>query len=125
MKIVILFAVFFVCRIFQNIFTKRTSGLVNGRTQLLTYTSYQYLLCMLLSLPAFLSAKAAFPTTPALIWAVIGGIAMFSSSMCCLMALKSGAPIVPIFFGAITVMNLFEAIKNVGNVGCVDFLFIV
>ena len=105
MKIVILFAVFFVCRIFQNIFTKRTSGLVNGRTQLLTYTSYQYLLCMLLSLPAFLSAKAAFPTTPALIWAVIGGIAMFSSSMCCLMALKSGVLfILTTLFSSISIM---------------------
>ncbi len=105
MKIVILFAVFFACRIFQNIFTKRTSGLVSGRTQLLTYTSYQYLLCMLLSLPAFLSAKADLPTVPALIWAVIGGIAMFSSSMCALMALKSGVLfILTTLFSSISIM---------------------
>lgn len=91
MKIFLLFAVFFICRIFQNIFTKRTSGLVNGKTALITYTSFQYLLCMLLSLPSLFFIKTAFPTAPALIWAVIGGIAMFSCSMCCLMALKSGA----------------------------------
>lgn len=90
MNIILLFTAFFMCRIFQNIFTKRTSGLVNGKTQLLTYTSYQYLLCMLFSLPALLTANSAFPGTSAIIWAVIGGIAMFSSSMCCLMALQSG-----------------------------------
>jgi len=90
MKIILLFASFFVCRIFQNIFTKRTSGLVNGRTQLLTYTSYQYLLCMLFSLPALFAANFTFPGAHAIVWAVIGGIAMFSCSMCCLMALQSG-----------------------------------
>lgn len=90
MKIILLFTAFFVCRIFQNIFTKRTSGLVNGRTQLLTYTAYQYLLCMLFSLPALVTADFALPGAAAVIWAVIGGIAMFSCSMCCLMALKNG-----------------------------------
>ncbi len=90
MNIILLFAAFFVCRIFQNIFTKRTSGLVNGKTQLLTYTSYQYLLCMLFSLPALLAANFALPGASAVIWSIIGGIAMFSSSMCCLMALQNG-----------------------------------
>ncbi len=90
MKIVLLFTAFFICRVFQNIFTKRTSGLVNGKTQLLTYTSYQYLLCMLFSLPALFAANSAFPGTLAIMWAVIGGIAVFSSSMCCLMALQNG-----------------------------------
>lgn len=90
MKIILLFAAFFVCRIFQNIFTKRTSGLVNGRTQLLTYTSYQYLLCMLFSLPMLFASNLKMPDFPALIWAVVGGIAMFSSSMCSLLALQNG-----------------------------------
>ncbi len=90
MNIILLFAAFFVCRIFQNIFTKRTSSLVNGKTQLLTYTSYQYLLCMLFSLPALLAANFALPGASAVIWAIVGGIAMFSSSMCCLMALQNG-----------------------------------
>lgn len=90
MKILLLFAAFLLCRIFQNIFTKRTSGLVHGVSQLLTYTAWQYLLCMLFSLPALFSSSFTLPSSPALIWAIVGGIAMFSSSMCCLMALQNG-----------------------------------
>lgn len=90
MKVIGIFILFFMCRIFQNIFTKRTSNNVNGRTQLLTYTAYQYLICMLLSLPAFLLGDLNIPPVPALIASIIGGIAMFASSMCCLMALRSG-----------------------------------
>lgn len=90
MRVVLLFVLFFICRIFQNIFTKRTSNNVNGRTQLLTYTAYQYLLCMLFSLPAFLLGDFNMPKAPAIIASVIGGIAMFASSMSCLMALRSG-----------------------------------
>lgn len=91
MNIILLFTAFFICRVFQNIFTKRTSSLVNGRCQLLIYTSYQYLLCMLFSLPALAMADFTLPGASAVIWAVIGGIAMFSCSMCCLMALQNGA----------------------------------
>lgn len=105
MKVFLIFTAFFICRIFQNIFTKRTSGLVSGKTELMTFTSYQYLLCMLLSLPALLSAKFVFPTAPAIIWAVIGGIAMFSSSICCLMALRSGVLfILTTLFSSISIM---------------------
>ncbi|MBQ4156563.1 MAG: hypothetical protein IJD86_00265 [Clostridia bacterium] len=105
MKVFLIFTAFFICRIFQNIFTKRTSGLVSGKTKLMTFTSYQYLLCMLLSLPALLSAKFVFPTAPAIIWAVIGGIAMFSSSICCLMALRSGVLfILTTLFSSISIM---------------------
>lgn len=105
MKVFLIFTAFFICRIFQNIFTKRTSGLVSGKTELMTFTSYQYLLCMLLSLPALLSAKFVFPTAPAIIWAVIGGISMFSSSICCLMALRSGVLfILTTLFSSISIM---------------------
>lgn len=115
MKIALLFAAFFVCRIFQNIFTKRTSGLVSGRTQLLTYTSYQYLLCMLFSIPALLTAKSAHSSAAAVIWAIVGGISMFTSSMCCLMALKNGVLfILTTLFSSISIL-----IPNTGSI----FLF--
>lgn len=91
MKIILLFTAFFLVRIVQNIFTKRTSGVVDGRGSLLAYTSYQYLLCALLALPMLLLSDFALPPLPALIWAAVGGIAMFSSSMCCLSALQNGA----------------------------------
>ena len=49
-----------------------------------------------------LSPIIGFATTA--IWAVLFAVSLVA---------EGSAPIVPIFFGAITVMNLFEAIKNV------------
>ena len=49
-----------------------------------------------------LSPIIGFATTA--VWAVLFAVSLVA---------EGSAPIVPIFFGAITVMNLFEAIKNV------------
>ena len=50
---------------------------------------------------SILSPIICFATTA--LWAIL-----FISSL----TAEGSAPIVPIFFGAVTVMNLFEAIKN-------------
>lgn len=91
MKIVILLIIFFGCRILQSLFTKKTSNSINGKTQLLTYTAYQYLVSMVLSILLLPSADGISLSLEAVLISVMGGIAMFSSSMCSLMALKSGS----------------------------------
>ena len=48
-----------------------------------------------------LSPIICFATT--VLWAVLFFVSLMA---------EGSAPIVPIFFGAVTVMNLFEAIKN-------------
>jgi len=83
--------IFFGCRILQNLFTKKTSISINGSTQLLIYTAYQYMVSMVLSI-LLLPATDSIQLSPtAILISFIGGIAMFCSSMSSLMALQKGS----------------------------------
>lgn len=91
MKIAFIFSAFFVCRIIQSIFVKKVSGKIEGKTQLLVYTAFQYLVCGVLSLLLLSDIRNLISVSPVGVGlSVLGGIAMFSSSMCSLAALKSG-----------------------------------
>lgn len=91
MKIAVIFLAFFVCRIIQNIFLKKVSGKIEGKTQLLVYTAFQYLICGVLSLLLLSDIRNLTSVSPVgLGLSVLGGIAMFSSSMCSMTALKNG-----------------------------------
>lgn len=95
MKVVIIFVIFFLCRIIQNIFSKRTSGKIEGRTQLLTYAAFQYLISVVLSILLVADIRSIFSVSPVGIFiSVMGGIAMFSSSLCSMTALKNGVLII-------------------------------
>lgn len=95
MKIVAIFAAFFVCRVIQYIFLKKTSGKIEGRTQLLGYTAFQYLLCAVLSVFLLTDIKGIFSVSPmGMAISILGGIAMFSSSLCSMTALKNGVQLV-------------------------------
>lgn len=91
MQIVFLFILFFICRIFQSIYTKKASTGIEGRAQLLTYTAFQYLVCTLLSVPILFVSGSVDLSPAAAGSALLGGIAMFCCSMCTLMALRKGA----------------------------------
>lgn len=95
MKIVTIFALFFVCRIIQYTFLKTTSGKIEGRTQLLCYTAFQYLVSAVLSVILLKDIDRVFSVSPVgVAISILGGIAMFSSSLCSMTALKSGVQLV-------------------------------
>ena len=95
MKIVAVFAAFFLCRIIQYIFLKTTSGKIEGRTQLLGYTAFQYLVSAVLSVFLLTDQNSLFSVSPTgMAISVLGGIAMFTSSLCSMTALKNGVQLV-------------------------------
>lgn len=95
MKIVVIFAIFFMCRIIQYTFLKTTSGKIEGRTQLLCYTAFQYLVSAVLSIFLLTDIKSIFSVSPmGMAISILGGIAMFSSSLYSMTALKSGVQLV-------------------------------
>lgn len=95
MKIAVIFLAFFVCRIIQGIFLKTVSGKIEGKTQLLVYTAFQYLVCGVLSLLLLSDIRNLTCVSPVgLGLSVLGGIAMFSSSMCSMTALKNGVMLI-------------------------------
>lgn len=106
MKIIaLLLIVYPLCRIVQNIFTKRAGCNVNTGTQLLAYTAYQYLLCTVFSLSGLLQLSSNPPSLRAVLFSIAGGIAIFSSSICTLMALRNGVQfILTSLFATISIM---------------------
>lgn len=108
MQIVLIFAVFFVCRVVQFTFLKKTSVRIQGRTQLLTYTAYQYLISTVLSVFLLADIRSVFSVSPSgLVIGVLGGIAMFSSSLCSMSALNRGVQmILTSLFSSISILAL-------------------
>ena len=95
MNITIIFVIFFVCRVIQYTFLKRTSTKIEGRTQLLTYTAFQYLISAVLSIFLLSDFKRIFSVSPVgMAISVLGGSAMFCSSLCSMTALKNGVQLV-------------------------------
>lgn len=95
MKVVAIFAAFVVCRVIQYIFLKKTSGKIEGRTQLLAYTAFQYLVSAVLSVFLLSDIERIFSVSPlGMAISVLGGIAMFCSSLCSMTALKNGVQLV-------------------------------
>ena len=95
MTITIIFVIFFLLRVIQYTFLKRTSTKIEGRTQLLTYTAFQYFISAVLSIFLQSDFKRIFSVSPVgMAISVLGGIAMFCSSLCSMTALKSGVQLV-------------------------------
>lgn len=116
MQIVLIFAVFFVCRVVQFTFLKKTSVRIQGRTQLLIYTAYQYLISTVLSVFLLTDIRSVFSVSPSgLVIGVLGGIAMFSSSLCSMSALNRGVQMI--------LTSLFSSISIIIPTVASTFLF--
>ncbi len=92
--------VILLCKIVQCIYTKRMSIDIHGRTQLMTSTAYQYLLCMLLAAMLLPAGHGGLLSPEAAGISFVGGIALFGSTLCSLMAMKNGTMLLATLFGS-------------------------
>ncbi len=98
MKAAWILGVILFCKVIQSIYTKRMSICIGGRTQLLTSTAYQYLLCTLLAAALLPGGYRGLGEAAGI--SAVGGIALFSSTLCGLMALKNGTLLLSTLFGS-------------------------